>query len=144
VPGFRWWEDLGPAVVGVDPDLPGGVVDDPVVVTTQEHEVGGVVAGQPRPSAPAMVPAVGSDSMKAESAGVRVCRVPGVRACRTVPEGRLPWHTSSPCCCRSCARLATRISTSSRFIARPPKCVDGQHLVRERAADAKRPAQLHG
>ena len=37
--GLGRWEELGSAVVGVDPDLPGGVVDDPVVLAAEEDEV---------------------------------------------------------------------------------------------------------
>ena len=36
---FGRWEELGSAVVGVDPDLPGGVVDDPVVLPAEQDEV---------------------------------------------------------------------------------------------------------
>jgi hypothetical protein len=35
-----WWGELGVVVCGVDPDLPGGVVEDPVVVAAHEHQVG--------------------------------------------------------------------------------------------------------
>ena len=37
--GFGWWQEFGHRVVGIDADLPGGVVDDAVMVATQEHEV---------------------------------------------------------------------------------------------------------
>ena len=38
--GSGWWEELGSLVVGVEADLPGGVVDDSVVVSAEEDEVG--------------------------------------------------------------------------------------------------------
>ena len=45
VPGFGWWEELGSAVVGIQADLPGGVVDDAVVVAAEQDEV--VQGGRP-------------------------------------------------------------------------------------------------
>jgi hypothetical protein len=34
-----WWEELGSVVVGVEADLPGGVVDDAVVLAAEQHQV---------------------------------------------------------------------------------------------------------
>jgi hypothetical protein len=37
--GFGWWEEFGFAVVGIEPDFPRGVVDHPVMMPAQQHEV---------------------------------------------------------------------------------------------------------
>ena len=48
VAGFGWWEELGVVVGGVEPDLPGGVVDEAVVVAAEQDHVvqaGGAAVG---------------------------------------------------------------------------------------------------
>src|SRR3954468_10131182 len=37
--GFGRWQEFGLVVVGVDADVPGRVVDGPVVVAAQQHEI---------------------------------------------------------------------------------------------------------
>jgi hypothetical protein len=37
--GFGWWEEFGFAVVGVEPDFPRGIMNHPMMVPAQQHEV---------------------------------------------------------------------------------------------------------
>jgi hypothetical protein len=37
--GFGWWEEFGFPVVGVEPDFPRGVVDHPMMMPAQQHDV---------------------------------------------------------------------------------------------------------
>jgi len=47
--GFRWWSEFGFLVIGIEPDLPWGVVDDAVMMSAEQGEVSeaGSPAGRP-------------------------------------------------------------------------------------------------